>query len=184
MPLPLTSCEIPEETCCPWLFTDATTMLDAISAQLVDCIGEGDECTGPPLATFVSFGPPAFTFTDYLTVWLNSITRTQGSAKLPGFYEIQWTIRLSESGYPTVERGKDDILVNPDPALVQAIAAHAYAHLALLASAVGVAQSAGALLPSACSHVRVSSVVPAVGGGSVLGGCAGAELLVAYTRPA
>jgi hypothetical protein len=178
VPLPALDCAIPEETCCPWLFDDAEYMLGAIEAIFIACVGE-DDCAA--LRVFVSWGMPAIADTDYLTIWLDGIRRTSGNGGL-NVREIQWTVLLSESNYPTFGQSVDGIITSPDTALLHAVNRHVYAHAAVLESAVATAHAAGTLLPNGCTNARVSALVPATGGGDVKGGTAGTRLTITYQR--
>lgn len=181
MPLPNCSCEIQSPTCCGWLFADGRAMLDAVYERLVECLPETDDCTGPPLQTFVSHGQPVTAESDYLTVWLEGIRLTTSNGVMRTF-EVSWVMLLSESGYPSF-RSEGNEPVSPDLDLLEQVNEHVYAHLAKLTEAVGTAWLEGDLLPDrACTKVRLSEVVPAVGGGDVLGGSAGARLRIAYSR--
>lgn len=132
MPLPLLTCEIPDETCCTLIFDTANFILNRVYDGIIDCMPPS-ECASGTLLRYVTMGNGDDGIPDSLTVAFTG-SGISPKSTLPGgvtgplpLCRGTFDIRLREAGWPIVGVANGAI-TPPDPVKQHAIARHAYAH--------------------------------------------------------
>lgn len=184
MPILTDLCELPT-LCCDYLVEDGDAILETVRDALYACMGfdpDADPECEAPFTSFLGYGQPVTAIPDYLCVWLEFITpnpdidfdsRLLGQRSL-----VQWLVRLSLSGYPTIQRsGAGPGVENPDPVLVDRMD-----RVMLSLSAKAMDALGGATVGPACSPLQLLGYQPALGGEDVIGGSAGFTIRVGYDR--
>jgi hypothetical protein len=183
MPIPVDLCDPAAVLCCEALIDDGDLILAAAQAALFECYGfdpDDDECSAP-FDTFMSWGPPATAYQDYLTAWVESIFRVTplqvSSPKVivPTGYRVTWVVRSSASGFPTFTK-EGNVPMNPDLAAIDLMSR------VMLALGTKMVSALSGFRIHGCTPASIESMTPAVGGGEVLGGSAGVTLRMSYTR--
>jgi len=165
MALPDANCNIPEEACCNALYETAVHLLNVVYPDLIDCIGE-PECPVQSIQPFVQHGvEPDDPLCDTLIVYIVNISTSTGSTTLAGGlalapkYRVTYRMRLRESGWP-MAYAVDEQIYAPDPAVVNAIARHSYAHGERMFRSIANAHAQRALAPGSCSVVNIGEFRP------------------------
>ena len=177
MPLPSPNCSgIEDEVCCEALWTMGNYLLDMVWEPLSTCL-RGGTCYGPGLTKYVAFSDASTLCCDTLSVSLDGVGFTTGSAAAlqSGIQNTriglttQWRIRLLESCYPML-----DDAGTPTPADYNFVNRHLYAHGEMIFRVLQQAHERKALAPGGCasSALRFFRPIP------VEGDCVGWEYQV------
>jgi len=188
MSLPSGACDIPDPTCCMSLHDIANQILvaahDAVLACQVDTA-----CEQGALVGYVAMGARTEDpVSDYLTVALARLDVpfiSERNQKVQNFmpeFRAFYRVTLLESGYPTPQDNGDEIIV-PDPALVHAVAAHAYAHGEAMYRALAHAVAKGAIGGPGCGVVRLGGLDPIQPSGGSTGWTVDLEIAVRFSGP-
>lgn len=126
----VTNCAEDPAVCCVDLFAIATHLLTSSYDALAPCF-EGIECA--PLAAYVTMGGGDDGVVDALTVEINQTAPVAvagaGGRTLPlPAVRAAFTVRLRESGWPTVRVGENGQIFPPDPVTQNRAARQALAH--------------------------------------------------------
>jgi hypothetical protein len=96
------------EPCCDSLYTAADALLTVAYAALVECAGE-ELCS--TVQSFVAAADPHLAMQDYVAVWYTEATLSPRSNRTDQLKtllvqqpEVTFTVKVSESGYPTGEQ--------------------------------------------------------------------------------
>jgi len=129
--LPNADLLVPDAACCSSLFDIADHLLSNVFTALQSCYSVSP-CPVDSLYAYVTMGRGDDGVLDSLSVNFTSATPsvgTNGSGRTLslGLYRAVFTVRLVESGWPTVEVVNGEVFA-PNPVKQNALARHAFAH--------------------------------------------------------
>ena len=174
--LPTGGCSPSELTCCTDLFDIANNLLEKVLLALNGCISNG-ECPGEGLSAYVTMGSGDDAIPNAVTVEFETSASTPGSTSgsgrpFPiGISRTTFTVRLKESGWPTVQTHQNTISA-PSPADQHAAARHAFAHGELMYRTLLQMRATNTIVPSSvhgCLNTMVGPLLPLRPLGGIIG---------------
>lgn len=173
--LPTGGCSPSETTCCTDLFDIANNLLGTVLAALNACLVAGD-CPSEGLSAYVTMGAGDDGIQNALTVEFDTAAPTPGSMSasgrpLPiGVSRSVFTVRLRESGWPTVQVGSK--ISAPEPVDQHAAARHAFSHGELMYRTLLQMRATNTIVPSTihgCLNTVVGPLTPLRPLGGIIG---------------
>jgi hypothetical protein len=166
-------CDVPPSVCCTSLYSIAEHILINVNAVLLDCLKASD-CE--PLHAYVTMGEGDDAVPNALTVEFDLAAPTPGSnrnnTQVPFIISrATFTVRLRESGWPTVKT-RDNRIIIPKPETQNRAAKHAFAHGELMYRQLLYMQHSGTLIPATvkgCTNTVIGSLNPMRPEGGIIG---------------
>ena len=170
-------CKPNAAVCCDAYYAVAESLAEIAFEALVKCVAPS--CEG--MQVFVSHGPPVGTG-NFISAWHVSTVfpgsddqRERFISRAVGTY----TVRLMESGYPTIRNAPSGGFTLPQRDEIDAIAQHSYGHGEQVLRAIVNAKAAGRTPLKRCSSVALVSYVPL----RISAGYSGHDITVALDLP-
>jgi hypothetical protein len=156
------------EPCCLSLSDIATHLLTEMYDAITECY---PSTCAQPLAAYITFGNGDDGIVDSLVVAAGQVTSTsEARAGQMNLWRATFTIRLSESGWPTARIEGEEIVL-PTPQEQQIAARHVFSMGEAMHRRLSHLMFHRALVPSTvrCSNATVGTMVPVPPSGGVVG---------------